>query len=266
MQNEKQKLTFVIPVYRPELRSFDGLLTALDGQRIILIDNSGDIGKIKHPDITVYGDGNNTGFAAGVNLGLSRAIKAGADWIVIANQDLRVGRNSIRNFRQFLLEFPPGITGPFGGGLDSKRWSTIYPISGPGNTPVRYISGSCMALHRSVIAKIGYFHAPYFMYYEDADYCHRAAKSGFPVSLYLDSGFRHSDSAGLGSNTRLHSYYLSRNHLLFVKRNAPASVYLHEIIRLPKTLTEHAGRGETGALEGIRDYALGRFGKFGGIV
>ena len=66
------------------------------------------------------------------------------------------------------------------------------------------------------------------------------------------AGFEHTDSS--------HPYYLARNHLLFVSRQAPLRVKLYEAFRFPKTLSEHIMRHESGALRGIKDYVFRRFG------
>ena len=80
------------------------------------------------------------------------------------------------------------------------------------------------------------------------------------LQLSLD-GVTHVDTASLGKGSYLHQYYLARNHFLFVERLAPFSVKLHELVRLPKTVWEHIVRHEQGALHGVRDYLLRRFGQ-----
>ena len=95
-----------------------------------------------------------------------------------------------------------------------------------------------MAIHKRVIEKIGYFYEPYFMYYEDADLCVRAKNAGFPLKKLNGAGIEHSDRPVWGKGSRIHEYYLARNHLWFVWRLAPWNVKLYELIRLPKTLLE----------------------------
>ena len=101
-----------------------------------------------------------------------------------------------------------------------------------------YISGSFMAIHRKVIAEIGYFYAPYFMYYEDVDLCVRAARCGFPLKKLNGAGIEHTERPVWSKGSRQHGYYLARNHVWFVWRLAPLRVKLYECIRLPKTLLE----------------------------
>jgi len=46
---------------------------------------------------------------------------------------------------------------------------------------VTMVSGACMAIGRAAFEKLGGFDERYFMYFEDADLCRRAARAGWPV-------------------------------------------------------------------------------------
>lgn len=233
-----KKVQFVIPTYNADKNELASLFKSLKSFPIIVVDNTK----------------KNLGYAGGVTVGIKRALHDGADWVVILNQDLHVDNKAIKKFATILLGSEIGIVGPFGGELDKKRWTTILP-----SIHVDYISGSCLAIHKNIFGKIE-FYEPYFMYYEDADFCVRARKAGFPVEKIFIKGINHEENTSLGRGSFLHQYYLSRNHLLFVERNAPFFVKLHELFRLPKTIYEHWERRELGALLGIRDYLFRRFG------
>ncbi|MFZ5845239.1 MAG: glycosyltransferase family 2 protein, partial [Patescibacteria group bacterium] len=160
---------------------------------------------------------------------------------------------------KILKDSQPGIVGPFAGSLNPRRWTTIVP-----SKRADYISGSCIGIHREVIEKVGYFYEPYFLYYEEVDLCLRAKKQGFLLRWLPIKEISHEESVSLGKGSFLHQYYLSRNHLLFVERQAPFRVKLYEFLRLPKTIYEHYVRKEWGALAGIIDYFLRRFGPYRG--
>ncbi len=238
-----QLVRFVIVTYKPDVAVLTTLRKNLEGKPVIEIDNT------QH----------NVGYGGGANAGIRRALARGAEWVVILNQDIEISTKALDDLSDTLSHCRPGILGPFAGKLDKKRWTSIL---GKGTD---YISGSFMAIHKSVINKIGMFHEPYFMYYEDADYCIRARKAGFTLT-HIAVSLTHSDGTTFGQGSFLHQYYLARNHLLFVKRNAPLKVQLHEMIRMPKTLWEHYQKKEYGALEGIKDFALGKFGKKEGTL
>lgn len=248
------KIVFVIIGYHPDKHVLSALLSALDPHLVIAV-NNGKVGQIKKQGVEVVGGGKNLGYAGGSNLGMKTAFGNGARWVVICNQDLIMKKKSVGEFVSALQALPPSITGPFAGGLDAKRMTTIIP-----SVRVDYITGSCIAIHKKVYESIGNFYEPYFLYYEEVDYCVRAKRAGIPITHLPVDGIRHEESVTLGNDSLAHQYYLSRNHLLFVQRLALARVKCYEFMRMPLTIFEHISRKQWGALEGIRDYFLNRFG------
>jgi len=198
--------------------------------------------------IVVDNSFHNLGYAAGANRGIRKALAIGAKWIIVFNQDIELSHSAFIEFCGKLKKTPPGIAGPFAGSLDKKRWTSILPAKGD----VDYISGSMMAIHRDVVREVGTFYEPYFMYYEDAELSARAANAGFFLT-HIPLEVKHAE----GSN----EYYLARNHLLFVERNAPVSVKIHEFLRIVKIFYEHRGRGNLAGEQGVRDYMMRRFGR-----
>lgn len=255
---------FIIPVFHPDAQVLSRLVDSLDGHAVVLVNNDKKTPlSIKGKEITVINNEINLGFGGGVNVGLKYAYGHGATWMTILNQDLSVSKQTISEMDKTLSNTKPSIAGPFGGVFDTKRWTTI--VDETKHESVKnpdYISGSCLSIHRDVISAIGYFHEPYFMYYEDADYSVRAGKAGFPITSISRAGITHNHTAIVGVGSDAHQYYLARNHLLFVERCAPVSVKFHELLRFPKTILDHKRKGERGGLKGIRDYVTRTFGVY----
>lgn len=209
----RKNICFVIVTFKPDKEVLRRLIAAIHEWPTEIVDNTD----------------KNLGYGGGANVGMKTAFDAGARWVVVVNQDVTLTKVGIAKFVRALEEWGPGVVGPEAGSLDPKRWTTILS----GNKKIDYISGSLMAIHREVYKTIGGFYEPYFMYYEDADISLRAKKAGFELRQVKIYGFGHETHGSPGKN-----YYLARNHLLFVFRNAPVSVKFHEIFRLPKTLWE----------------------------
>lgn len=199
---------------------------------VFVLYNPIDIERKRTWDIVIDNTEKNLGYGGGANLGITRALDEGSDWVVVCNQDITLSNKDKEILNNKLVKAKPGIYGPEAGTFDKKRWTTILPAYGT----IDYISGSCMAIHKYVFEKIGYFYEPYFMYYEDADFSVRAKKAGFPLGLLVLPGFQHDCTI---AKERRKKYYLFRNHLLFVLRNAPRIVQLHELLRLPKTIYDY---------------------------
>ncbi len=250
----KQSVWFVILTYRPKVTELVSHLRTFDGLSFILVDNSEDRNEFPK-GIPVLRTGTNLGYTGGMNRGISYCLSHGAEWVVVTNEDIDITEKELKKFIMKLTTTKPGVVGPSIGALDKKRWTTIL---GKG---VDYISGSFMAIHRDVIFKVGMFYESYFIYYEDVELSLRAHRTDFKVT-HIPMKLTHQDGTTFGPNSFLHQYYLARNHLLFVERNAPGFVKIHELLRLPKTIWEHWKKGERGALVGIRDYFLRRFGQY----
>ena len=277
------KKFFIIVTYEYEKIHIDNLISRLLRTELKIIQNTTE---------------SNLGYGGGANAAIGEGLKKNFDWFVVMNQDIKITKQAVTEFEKKLDKTESGIAGPFTGRLDPKRWSTMLekeektgsPIEAPGMTgwdgfrtsqsdkdhylgllrrqngvamtQLDYISGAFMAVHRKVFEKIGLFYTSYFVYYEDADLCIRAQRAGFPLTEIKIEGITHEESMSLGKGSFKHEYYLARNHLLFIERNAPVDVKLHEALRMPKTLWVHYRNKNWGALTGIRDYALRRFGEY----
>lgn len=220
--------------YNPKIEGFSALLNVFHMYSVVVVDNGSSLIQSEVKGATLLSQSKNIGFSKAANVGMKRAFDKGAKWAIVCNQDIELTRAGVLKFTKELEHCEPGIVGPEGGSLDPKRWTTIL-ASRPGleARSVHYISGSLMAIHRDVWKATGGFFEPYFMYYEDADICVRAKKAGFRLRQMGLDGFGHESHGSQGKN-----YYLARNHLWFVLRNAPLRVKLYEFIRLPKTFLE----------------------------
>lgn len=254
----KGNIAFIVVSYHPDKSSFRELLLHLSPNHVIVVDNGG-TSDSRITNVETIHAPKNLGYGAGANLGIRKAIEDGVDWVVVANQDIYVTQKSIQKFIEALEATPAGIAGPVLGSLDPHRWTTILGGKKHAQT---YVSGSFMAIHKNVIRDCGEFYEPYFMYYEEVDFCIRAKSAGFPIVQIKVSGITHEESVSLGSGSAAHEYYLSRNHLLFLERCAPWSVRLFEYLRLPKTFIEYQKKGNAGAVQGLRDYFLRKFGPY----
>jgi len=264
----EKKYCFVILTFKPHLKNLKKLFYALEGFRIYLVDNHSGLitdkllSEIKS-DLKYIHNSNNLGFSEGMNKGLKKAYDDGYEWITIINDDIYTSHNSIMKYIGMLEGIKPGLAGLSPMYLDKIRYTTANKPQYINQKPA-YLSASFLSIHKNVITKIGGLNNEYFMYYEDAEYCLKAVNSCFEICTINISDFKHMESHTIGKNSFLHQYYLARNHLLFVRRNAPLKVLFFELIRMPKTLFEHYKRREIGALYGIMDFALGRFGPYKG--
>ena len=166
---------------------------------VVLVDNassdhSAARARAAHPDLRVIDAGTNLGFARGANRG---ATASGGEVLVFLNPDARVLPGAIAALADALV-LAPGV-GIAGGGLvdERGRWqpaaARFAPLAHllldttPGRLaarlrraphPVDWVYGTFMAVRRDLFQQLGGFDERYFVYGEDLDLCHRAARVG----------------------------------------------------------------------------------------
>jgi len=182
----------------------------------------------------------NTGFGAGVNLGVEAAVAAGADCFVIINPDAIIGPADLGNLvtaarADRWLVVAPTILRP-----DGSVWSSgsdVYLTDGrirsirrrlpvPGSERFSWLSGACLALSRTAWDAIGGFDETYFLYWEDVDFSYRAVRAGLSLQTLADARVVHAEGgtqhtgltkAGQGKSGVYYRYNI-RNRLLFGAR------------------------------------------------
>ena len=61
----------------------------------------------------------------------------------------------------------------------------------------------------------------FFLYYEELDWADRIRHNGFEVWVNMKATIFHKESVSVGKKSALKEYYMNRNRILFIRRNAP---------------------------------------------
>ena len=204
--------------------------------------------KYKNFDLEILRSEENLGFTGGQNLGIKHALKEGADYIVILNNDVIVDEGLIG---QLLTAFKQdvGIVAPkiyFAKGYefhkdrykDNEKGRVIWYAGGVidwknvlgkhrgvdevdlGQFEEVYepdtATGCCMMVRKEVFEKTGFLDDKYFLYYEDADFSLRVKRNGFKIVYQPKAMLWHKNAASAGgSGSPLQDYYITRNRLVF---------------------------------------------------
>ena len=155
---------------------------------------------------------NNGGFAYGNNRGIEPALQADDEpqYVYLLNPDTIVLPDALRELVNFMDAHPevgiaggravnPDMTvrnsasrfhtvlseleGSIRLGVVSKLLRKHIVATPPPDEPqqVEWVSGASMMVRREVFEKIGLLDEGYFMYFEETDFCLRAAKAGWPT-------------------------------------------------------------------------------------
>ncbi|KKP59141.1 MAG: Glycosyl transferase family 2 [Candidatus Gottesmanbacteria bacterium GW2011_GWA1_34_13] len=253
-------------------------------QQVIVVDNASsdktlNLVSEKFPSVDLIKNTSNLGYAKGNNIGISAALIHNPDYVLVLNPDTTLKPSVISKLVNCATSLNnEGVFGPkilnsqdkiwsIGGDLDKKRYSAKLIGLNTQDTNTKqtnecdFISGTCMLLPKKMLDTSIRFFEPYFLYYEDVEFCQRLKKLGYPSICTTSAQIVHYESSST-SLASIKNYYLARNHLLFVVRNAPFRVKLREGLRLPKTIWEHYRNKDFYGLKGIKDYLFAKFGKY----
>ncbi len=153
------------------------------------------------------------------------------------------------------------------GEQDNGQYNTAHP------TP--YAHGAAMMVKREVIEKAGMMPECYFLYYEELDWSMMIRRSGYEIWYEPNFTVFHKESQTTGQQSPLRTYYLTRNRLLFVKRNNPrfskylSYIYIIGIVGFRDILT-HLLKGHSdlakATIKGLRDFANCQFSTFKSLL
>lgn len=97
------------------------------------------------------------------------------------------------------------------GEIDKRQYDTVRP------TP--YAHGAAMMVKREAIIKVGLMPECYFLYYEELDWSMMFHRAGYDIWYDPATTILHKESQSTGQGSPLRTFYITRNRLLFVKRN-----------------------------------------------
>ena len=261
--------------------------TDKDFEVIVVDNNSDDISqlmdyKTAETNIIYIKNDRNLGYSGGNNVGIRKALQNGADWVLLLNNDTWV-ESLFTGRLKAILEGKEGIVGlaldegertAFGGLVQWLKPTLIHlstsQVDNTKSVDKLYAIGGAMLIHKSVFDKVGLLDENYFLYFEDADFCHRARKARIPISFLSKTRISHSVSAStkkLGSPMLLRYHY--RNALYFNLKNGPWYIkilvwpwsWLITVKQIIKIVIGKNKERSVAILKGVGDWYSSRMGK-----
>lgn len=265
------------------------------GLETIVVDNGSTDDSLeklrKIRNIKLVSNKENLGFAGGNNRGIEFALKAGANYVVVLNNDVILGKDSIWEMVKKAEESSEvGAVSPkiyFAKGFEFKKekykdsdlgkviwyaggtidWDNVQGLTAGVDKVDRgefgkenetdFATGTCMLISKKAVREVGMFDEKYFMYYEDTDLSIRLKKAGYRVIYCPKAKVWHKVAQSSGIGSELNDYFISRNRMLFGMKYARLRTKFALIRESVKLLLN----GRKWQKIGIRDYYLGRFKK-----
>ena len=283
------------------LRSLQGELPA-GGSRVLVVDNASGDGSVAKVRGAIDANGwgawasvlpmeRNGGFAFGNNAGIRDALRDGAEYVLLLNPDTVVRPGALRTMLEFMDAHPDvGICGgsqedaagvlqhtahrfpsPLGELDRGARLGALRRVLRrhvdvpPEPTAVRpcdWVGGACMMIRSNVFETVGLFDEGYFLYYEEVDFCARAAAAGFKICFVPQARIVHFEgqATGIGQTAqRRGAYWYDSRRRFFIKRygllGLIAGDMLWAIGRLTYVVRRGLGLGNGGGHNDPRRFA-----------
>lgn len=245
------------------LKSIRELLIANYQLQIVMVDNGSTDGSVEmierlksgFENLSIIKNGRNLGFAEGNNVGITYAIKNGADYVLVLNNDTKLDKELLVQLIKAAEKYKDGgafspkiyfakgyefhkgrykkrelgkVIWAAGGEID---WGNVYGVN-RGVDEVDYgqydkleeidfASGACVLYRTNSLRKAGLYDARYFMYLEDVELSTRLTKKGWK-NYYVPRAIlwhKVAQSSKIGGD--LNDYFITRNRLLFGMKYAP---------------------------------------------
>ena len=240
---------------------------------IIIVDNGSanrDIETIvdKFPHVRFIMNPDNLGFAGGNNLAIK---EAKGEYLFFVNNDAELTKGCIRPLIQTFIDHKDaGAVSPKfhyysrPGIIEYAGYSPISALTGRNETiganekdqgqydkvgVTHYTHGGGMMVPMAVVKEVGPMPEEYFLYYEEFDWCEMMKDAGYKIYYQPNALVCHKVSASIGQNSTLKTYYLTRNRILFMRRNKNSlsyAVFLSFLLffTIPKNVLGFIRKGE----------------------
>lgn len=181
----------------------------------------------------------NGGYGAGNNIGIRYALKSGADYVLVLNNDTVVSPDfleplvcaceedrsiGIASSKIYFYDRPDVLW--FNGGKFHSLTAKVEhvgfgkkdagQVSFSNNT---FISGCCLFVPRKTFEEVGLINEEYFMYVEDLEFSQRVLSAGRTLKIIEQSHVWHKVGASTGGRfSSFSTYWRARNMTMFLLR------------------------------------------------
>jgi GT2 family glycosyltransferase len=212
---------------------------------IIIVDNCStddptSVFKVVCEDVQVLRNHKNLGFSGGNNVGIKAAK---GEFLFIVNNDTEFTPGLIENLLETFDQKPDaGIVCPKfhyffkKGTIEYAGYNRVNIFTGRNGMigckeqdegqyeqikETHYAHGGGMMVRRAVIETVGAMPEEFFLYYEEFDWSEQIKRKGYKIYYQPKALIYHKESMTTGKSSPLKTFYLTRNRILFMRRNIP---------------------------------------------
>lgn len=199
--------------------------------RVLVVDNASTDGTVEtltrdFPEVRLFAQSENLGFASGTNVGIRAALECGTDALLLLNPDTVLPAETLPALQARLAADPtlgavaPAIVNPDGSpqayafGSDPSlryllrrganrllRHRALHDWGDSAESSPDWLTGACILARADVFMRDGLFlDESYFLYFEDNDWCLRLRRKGWRLLRAPSVRCIHAGGASLKAN------------------------------------------------------------------
>ena len=256
--------------------SIECLKSLLDGDpeglRMVFVDNNSADQSAKKifemfAKVDVIRMKENVGFARGYNVGLAYAMRRGADYVFMLNNDTIVNRDTVPRLLEAARQNPEaGVLAPkiyyyderdavWSAGSKYRRFPPVVVLrktEGPDDgrydrePDLDFVTTCALMFPRKFLEATGLLDANYFIFYDDYDLSIRAREAGFKIRLVANAHLWHKVSKSTKAGTR-HPFFWTqygRSEAIFCRRHRERNRWLTSPLHVLYVLLRMAAEGK----------------------
>jgi GT2 family glycosyltransferase len=204
---------FIVIVSYNGMRWLPKCLRSCNPFNIIVVDNNSSDGTVafiqeEFPEITILQQNTNLGFGAANNIGISYALKKGAEYVFLLNQDAYLEQNTLNNLiKTHKKNNAYGILSPIhlngaGTKLDNNfskyisinnqlQYDTLNQMFSQQIYDLLFVNAAAWLLPRKTIETVGGFDPIFYHRGEDDNYCQRILYHGLKLGVVPETHVWH---------------------------------------------------------------------------
>lgn len=231
MENSKVYIVILAWNYLKEtIESLDSLSKLQTQPHTIIVVDNASTDETPHviprdyPDVVLLRSETNLGVAGGYNIGIEYALKDGADYVLIMNNDIAVQEDFLGELLKVAqTEAQVGIVQPkiyhyYGDQsrlwIVGARWQNFPPgvklvgADHPDGPPfnqkfdLEFAPSCALLISRAALEKAGMFDHKYFFYFDDWDFCMRIRRAGFRIIFAPEAKMWHKVSVSTAKSDK----------------------------------------------------------------
>jgi GT2 family glycosyltransferase len=187
------------------------------------------------PQVVLIRHRRNLGFAEGATVGVRAALRCGAEFVAVVNQDTWADPTWLTPLLCAAAADPAiGIVTPVqydyqGRTLEPAQAGLVAAAGSSEFIETPQVIGAVLLLSRGLLERVGLFDPLYFAYFEEADLCRRARRAGFRVGLAPGSRVNHWHALRHPDEMSARGSYLSFRNQFVYELKDPTRPVLHNL-------------------------------------